>query len=437
MRIKTDLFLGIRNFLVYKNGRLTPTGLIRAVLGIGLSMIPLIVVLEVSSGMIEGITRRYVEVGSHHFQIRKFADTDGEGVAEVIESLKDIECIRFTTPMMEGQGLLFADGGRTGVQIRGIDSSSYQDDKDLQRYLVLEDGEFDFGENQRGLVISRVIADKLDVAVGDDIKLLVSRTSPSGGKPILRPGTYTVMGITSTGYQELDALSIYMDLDRAGRIFRQDGSHFLAIKVDNYIDDVNQTKYLLADSVPSGWYVLSWYDLNQSLYRNLSSTKTMLLFIMALIIIVAAVNISSTILNLVMERQEQIAVMKSMGASPGQIERQFVFTGFIIGLFGVLFGMIFGLALAVNINEAIHFLELLINYIQRFFWSIFPFLEVNFNSINILNSTYYLEKIPIKIPLVETFLIGFLTLTLCTFASVIPARRAGKIKPLEIFRKHG
>ena len=436
MSLGSDWFLGIRNLLVYRRGALSKRGLIRAVLGVAFSMLPVILVLEVSSGMIEGITRRYVEVGSFHFQVRPYEELGRDSFSDVADRLDALEGVRRVTPFVEGQGLVYSPRGRTGVQVRGFDAEGYRNDPGMRRYLTILSGAFDFGEDRRGIVLSGVLARQLGVEVGSSVKLLVSRAGAKGGTPILRPGTYTVTGIFSTGYQELDALSLYIARERAERLFRQGGSFALGIKMDNYTDELEEKRILLREALPPGWYVLSWYDLNRYFYRDLSATKTMLLLIMALIILVAVVNISSTILNLVMERQEQIAVLKSMGAQSAHIQRQYVITGFLIGLLGVIVGMTLGLVLAVNINEAIALLERSLNQGQRVLVWLFPFLGWDSQGFTLLNPGYYLEEIPLRIPLPEIVAIGFLTLTLSTVVAVFPARKAGQIMPLEALRKH-
>ena len=436
MSLGSDWFLGKRNLLVYRRGRLSKKGMIRAVLGIAFSLLPVILVLEVSSGMIEGITRRYVEVGSFHFQARPYGEVGREDLLNLARRVAARDGILRVTPFVEGQGLVYSAQGRRGVQIRGFDAESYQNDPGMRRYLTILSGAFDFGEDGRGIVLSGVVARQLGVEVGSSVKLLVSRAGGAGGGPILRPGNYTVTGIFTTGYQELDALSLYISLERADRLFRREGALALGIKVDNYIAEVEQKKERLKEALPRDWYLLSWYDLNRYLYRDLSATKTMLLLIMGLIILVAVVNISSTILNLVMERQEQIAVLKSMGALPVHIQRQYVITGFLIGLLGVILGMILGLALAVNVNEAIVLLERSLNGVRRGLVWLFPVLGWDTQDFTLLNPGYYLEEIPLRLPLPEIAAIGFLTLTLSTAAAFFPARKAGRIMPLEALRKH-
>ena len=401
-------------------------------------MIPIVVVLEVSSGMIEGITRRFIEVSSFHLQAGTYGGTEGEIDDQILTAIESLEGVKSAVPFVQGQGLLYSRESRSGVQIRGVDSCLYEKDFGFRKYFTILAGEFGFGEDSRGLLISSSTSDDLGLEVGDPVKLLISRTSSRGNKPVLKPGNYHVSGIFSTGYHELDKFMIYMERGRAERIFGKEGSLGIGIKTDVNTDSLKDLKKSVEEVLDESWYVIPWYDQERSLYRNLETTRTMLLLIMAIIIVVAAVNISSSMLNLVMEKQEQIAVLKSMGASPGGIRFQFLVTGFVTGFLGVCLGMILGILISVNINQVIALIERLLGffvYAGRFL--INPLQRGEAVNISLMNPEYYLEKIPIKLPLGDLFMIGGFTLLSAVLASWFPAKKASRITPLEIIRHHG
>ncbi|MBI9103440.1 MAG: ABC transporter permease [Spirochaetales bacterium] len=438
MSLKADIYIGVRNFRNYRNGFLSLRGFIGAVLSIGLSMVPIIVVLEVSSGMIEGITRRYVEVSSFHLQAGTYGDMSETNDISVLDELKKVHGVESVVPFIDGQGLIYSGTGRTGVQVRGVQPALYHDDPGFQENLTILDGDFSFGEDGRGLLLSSTIAEDLDIKVGDAVKLLISRTSARGGRPILKPGNYHLTGIFTTGYHELDKFSIYMDFDRAGQVFGQKGTLGIGIKTVNYTDSLGGIKGDIQRILSDSWYIIPWYDQERSLYRNLETTRTMLLFIMGIIIVVAAVNISASMLNLVMEKQEQIAILKSLGASPHNIRLQFLSTGFFTGITGVFLGMSLGLLLSVNINSGISLIESILNWAVYLGKSLLdPLGGVVKPAITILNPEYYLEDIPLKLPLIETMIIGGFTLISAILASWFPARKASEILPLEVLRHHG
>ncbi len=438
MSLKADIYIGLRNFRNYRKGVLSFRTFIGAVLSISFAMLPILVVLEVSSGMIEGITRRYVEVSSFHLQAGTYRDYTEENGPELQSAIEKIPGVIRVIPFIQGEGLVYSRTGRTGIQIRGVDPSLYNMDSGFNKNLQMIEGGFEFGEDRRGILLSRAIAEELGVKTGDPVKLLVSRTSSRGGRPILKPGNYRVSGIFTTGYHELDVFSVYMDRERAARVFGTKGTFSMGIKVDDYLGSLNDIRAEAISLLPDQWYITLWHNQERSLYRNLETTRTMLILIMGIIILVAAVNISSSMLNLVMEKQEQIAVLKSMGASPGNIKLQFLITGFSIGFLGVLIGTSMGLVISVNINFVITFIEEVINRGAVLGHLLLHPFASDFNAdISILNPEYYLEDIPIKIPPGETVMIGIFTLLICLLASYFPAKKAAAVLPLNILRHHG
>jgi lipoprotein-releasing system permease protein len=176
-----------------------------------------------------------------------------------------------------------------------------------------------------------------------------------------------------------------------------------------------------------GYTVYTWGDLHRAQYSSYESTRQLLLFIMALIVIVAAVNVSSATSMLVIERQRDIAVLKAAGASPRGTGGVFALASLLTGISGAVLGIGAGLLVAVNVNGLIHGLERLLSFFSRLFRG---------GEVKILDPGYYLENIPIIVDWSAVLLIGFFTILCSVVASWIPARRAGKLKPLELFRRY-
>jgi lipoprotein-releasing system permease protein len=174
-----------------------------------------------------------------------------------------------------------------------------------------------------------------------------------------------------------------------------------------------------------GFSVFTWKELQQSLYRSFETTRQMLLFIMALLVLVAAVNVSSATSMLVIERQRDIAVLKTGGAGPYSIQSIFLWGAFLTGLAGAAGGIGLGLLIGREINTLIRGLERFLTFIT----------SPGGGKVMLLDPDYYLETIPIIIDWKMIFIIGLFTLLCSCLASAFPARRAGKLKPLEILRK--
>ena len=435
MKLKGALFLAFKNIHSSSGNSDLFRHIRGAIIGIALSLVPLIVVLQIADGMIQGITERYVEIGSYHFQVKKLSGKSGSSIPEVISSLKENSDIENVFEFTQGTSLAYTEKGRTGIPVRGIPEDLYSNDEKLQKFIKVVEGDFDLSD-EKSIILSRSIAEKLDTEVGEELKLLTAYSRP-GRPPLLKPSRFTVKGIITTGYSDLDEMTVYIKNTRGKKIFRDANSSQIGIKVNNPYENTSYYYNSIRSSVPSDFFVLSWDRINYTFYQSLETTKKLLMFIMLLILGVASINISSAMIMMVLSNQKEIAVLKSVGFSPSELVLTYIFTGFFIGIAGTVLGVAGGILCSVNINGIIYFIESLLNKVKYFIWIITGSSRgLEFNPYKILESGYYLEKIPVVINFEEIFLVAFVSLLLATAASYIPSARAGKIKPVEIFQKH-
>ena len=413
--------------------------LLGSVLAIALSIIPLVVVLEVSSGMIEGITRRFIEIGTYHLQVTLYDDFSEEEWQSIAEKMEGLKGIRLAFLERQGLGLIYSREGRTGIQLRSVASSLFSRDPGLQRYFRMISGSFDLTD-PANVLLGKVIAEKLGVDVGDDVKILTAKRVKTG-RFLPRISRFKVAGVFSTGYQDIDKTWVYIPFETGLNILPEESSRqFIGIKVkDPYRPmegSIQSIEEYLSEKTQM-YRIVTWFDLEENQYRSFQTTKALLVFIMLLIVLVAAVNVSSSMVMIVMEKTQEIGILKSMGAGPSMVSLSFQLMGFLAGTLGSLLGIIVGLALAVNINELIQGVERLMN----FFLNVFNLVSAgpSGNSptlpITLLNPAFYLETIPIRIGLWELTMVAALVILLSTLAAYVPARRAGKIKPLEVLRR--
>ena len=432
MSIKQTLFLAYK-FLTSRNSDKALFRHIKgSIIGIALSLVPLVVVLEVTDGMISGITRRYIELGSYHFQARtpKVSDIDYK---KAINNLKEMKDVENAFVYIQETCLVYTISGRLGVSIRGLPENLYEEDKMLREYLVFTDGEFILDKDS--ILLSSTIAEKINAKVGDEVKILTAYTPP--GRPIiLKPARFILKGIFTTGYRELDEISAYIEYDRAYSIFRDMNPPFIGIKVKEPYKNIDGTASLIRNALSSGFFVNSWYRINYTLYKSLEVTKKLLLFIMILILCVASINISSTMIMMVLSMRKEIAILKSIGFSKNNIALTFLLTGFGIGMVGSFIGMFAGIFISMHINIIISFVEKMINvFLYAGYYLINIFKQTDYSAFSIMSSGYYLEEIPVIFDYKELVLVFCVSLLLSVAASFLPAYRAGSIKPIEILQK--
>ncbi|MBO7122003.1 MAG: ABC transporter permease [Treponema sp.] len=430
-------FLFAKRILFPKSGRssIATKSLFGSVLCIGISLIPLVAVLTVSNGMIEGITGRLISLSSSHLEavsFKKNADSLDEARAAVLE----LPQITAAYPMVNFSALATANSKRCGISVRALPADVFKNLKSYQELYEAKDGSIqDFNDDSNGALVGQGIAEKLGLKAGDKIRLvLVSKNEGVGLAPSVK--TFNVVGTVSCGYRELDALWLFMPYPQAKKLSLQNDAVFsLMCQVqDPFSKDLPKIQAALKKSLGSGYRVYRWDELNRSQYENFSSTKILLIFIQLLIVLVAAVNISSALVMLALERRREIAILKSLGATSKGVSLSFLMAGFSCGAGGLLLGIPLGLLFSVNINGIIRFVEKALNFVLRGLYFFANNDIMNYRQIHLLDEEYYLNVIPVNIPFGDLFLIGFATLLLSLAASLLPASKAGKERPLDTLR---
>ncbi len=454
MKRRAVLWIALR-YLFGRGGRETGR-IVSAILIIGLSLVPLVVVLQVADGMIEGIVTRFIETGTFHIRAAARRSVAQDEITESLERLRDLPGVRYAGPELQGMGLAHSEQGRRGVTLRGVPPELWERDDGFREYIEVRSGEFELGDPSGAVIGSETAAD-LGLEPGDELRVLTVRPSPRGGF-LPRVTRFTVRGVVSTGYQELDRLWVFVPYERARSILDSSvATEYIGMKVDEPLALENPL-FRAGEGVPllrerdraareipavvssilgADWRVDTWYQAERARYISFQTTKNLLSFIMLLIVCVAAVNISSALVLLSIEKQHEIAILKSVGAAPREIAGIFVVSGFIAGVLGTVLGMAAGLVISVNINEIMWAIERAINALQAAAGLIaVPFGGVELEPLEILSAEFYLERIPIRLAFPELFAAALAAILISTAASVLPARRAAATRPLEVMRRY-
>ena len=434
--MKNSAYLFFAKSLIFpKSERNSPArrSLFGAMLCIGLSIVPLIVVVSVANGMIEGMTERIIGLSSSHMQAYIADSIDqvssAEKLTEYTRGLLDIDGVKNVYPQVELSALAVGKKARSGIEVRAMQQDIFTKNESFKTFFSVKEGSLEaFSEgkkDEKNAVIGAKLASDLDLHQGDSFRIIT--TKKVNGKISPKLTSFKVSAIITSGYQELDQFWVFIPLETAYSALSLESASFgiLIESFDAFSSSLPRLQFTVQEYFSRYANVYRWDQIHTAEFENFSSTKVMLTFVMLLIVLVASVNISSAIIMLVMERRKEIAILKSLGASPAGIKLSFLIAGLSCAAGGIIFGLPLGLLIAVNANRIIRFLEIIINFFVHFFTS---------TEFKLLDPAYYLSEIPLKLPVTQLVLIIVSTILLSVIVSYIPAKKAGKQKPLDILR---
>lgn len=403
-----------------------------AVLGISLGLVPLVVVLNVADGMITGITDRYLETLTYHFQLQSYDPWTPQSLDDLKDRLSPLEDVTQIIPEIQGFGLAYSPTRRMGVTLRGLPDEVLMEDLGFLKYLTFDQGGPSF-KTTEGALIGREVARRLGLSIGDDLKILTSRNF-AGRSFVPRITSFVIEGIFTTGYQELDKLWVLLPYKRGVQLMvGNEYQSFVGLKVKDPQDGLEGSQDRLRKVLPENIRLSNWKGRSRAQYQNFQTTRTLLLFIMFMIFVVSSFNISSAIYMMVIDKQKEIAFLKSVGAKPGQITQIFTTMGLWIGGLGTILGIGLGVLISAQLNTLISIFDGLMNFWNSL-WSggstTTPAPE------SLLNNAYYLVEIPFSLDGGSLFIIALISILVAILAAWIPASRAGKLRPLEVLRKH-
>ncbi len=396
-----------------------------AILGIGISIVPLYIVIFVSNGMIKGITERYLETKTSHLQMSIPFDLSEENRSQRIETISALPGVVFASLEIDGLGLAASAKSSTSAQIRGLEESITLD-KGYRQFIEVDVGE-PFPQKENEVVLGRYLAKALGVGLGETVSLMTLRET-EGAEILPKLSIFRVAGIVSSGYRELDANWFIIHFRVAQRLLNSDMAYaYIGIKTkDPYGPDLDKIMNNIKNLYPEA-LVRPWRDIEQGLFKSFSSTRSLLIFIMAIASIVAAVNLSSVLTTFVIEHRTEIAVLRSFGISRKQTMLIFLLGGTATGIIGCILGSAVGIAISLCINHIILAIQTLINFFTRL-------LNPSSYVITLLNPDYYLERIPISMNWSYIILILCVGVLVSAIVSLIPAFRSSSIAPAELIR---
>ena len=331
---------------VDRKGRSAVTSVL-ATLGICFGVMTLTVVMSVMNGFQMSFIDSILEVSSYHLRVINVAPEQENALKAACETEKRI---RACVPFYEAQALMTGEkGGVVAVNVRAADESIYYKDEGFKKELRMISGSFDFSETD-SIILGSTLARNLGVRTGDTVNLLVM----SGGSDVdlfSSDRLFTVRGIFTTGYAEINSACAFTGTAAAEKYFGASAKKIWGIKIRNYDKDlgvVASLKKQLGLSESSKTQIQSWRSFNKTFFGALRIEKNMLLLLVALIFVVVAINIYNGMRRLVFERRTEIAVLSALGARKGGIKSIFIMRGFIMGTVGALTGVVLGIIISLN-----------------------------------------------------------------------------------------
>jgi lipoprotein-releasing system permease protein len=387
-----------------------------SVLGLTLGVAVLIVVLSVLNGFEQELRGRMLVVTSH----ATISGVDGEIADWRAKQAMAAGAagVRAVAPYIESRGLL-ANGRRVaGALVRGV--LPEEEAKAVGLGSRMTSGSLDeLQAGQYRIILGSALAAELGVKRGDSVVLMTPEGSvtPAGFEP--RKRRFAVTGIFESGMYEYDRGLAITHMSDAAKLYRL-GDRVTGLRLS--LDDPFEAPELVRrvaraiDYSGNGYYVNDWTHDHAVFFSSIEQTKTMMFFILMILVVVATINLVATLVMIVKEKQTDIAILRTMGAAPGDVLRIFVVQGALIGVVGTAAGTLLGWLIAVNFEAIIHGIESLLGV---------KFLDA---------AVYFMSDLPAQVHLRDVLQVSLVTLLLSAVATIYPAWRASRTLPAEALR---
>ncbi len=386
-----------------------------SILGVILGVMALIVVLSVMSGFQKSLRDKILGANAHVIVLNYEGPfNDYERILKEINSVKGVQ---ESAPFLISQVMLSNGERSIGVVLKGIDPVLQSKVTNLEKTIKKGSlGDLTKKKELPQIVIGRELARNLGILVGDKINLIIPMgdITPVGVVPKVLD--FEVCGVFETGMFDYDSTMAYISLETAQRIFKLEKK---VTGIEIKVDDIFKSDLVAQEiqgrlSLP--FKTRDWKEMNKNLFSALRLEKTALFIILLLIILVAAFNIITTLIMLVMEKNKDIAILKSMGATSKSIGKIFRLQGIIIGTVGTGLGALLGIIISLNLHPIVVLLEKV------------------FKVELLARDVYMMDRFPSSIEPLDVFFICLFSFLICYFATLYPAKKASSMDPAEILR---
>jgi len=408
-----ELFIGLRYTRAKRRNHFISFISLISMCGIALGVAALIVVLSVMNGFQKELRTRILGVASHV----QVSGPGGELPAwqQVAEQAMRHKSVLAAAPYVSAQGMLSFEQTVRGALVRGVLPDAEEQVADFNRYMrggsmqALKPGEF-------GIILGAELARALRVFVGDKVTLIAPQGLVTPAAILPRLKQFKVVGLFEAGMYEYDSGLALVHMADAQALYRMEGNvSGVRLKLDDLFRAPQVARELLR-LIPGDVYITDWTRSHANFFRAVQIEKNVMFIILLLIVAVAAFNIVSTLVMAVTDKESDIAILRTLGASPGSIMQVFIVQGALIGVIGLALGLLGGIALALNIDVVV------------------PAIERLFNTQFLAKEVYYISELPSDLQWRDVGIIAAVSFLLTLLATLYPSWRASRVNPAEALR---
>ena len=412
--ISIPKFIAMRYVRVGKRSHLVSFMSAISIVGLSLGVGILITVLSVMNGFDQEMRENILGIVPH-VTVSSDENLSSEAWQEIEQTIYASSRVVSSAPVIEVAGVVASAEGSKGVVVNGINAELEPTVSAIDRFI--NEGSLAQLENERwGIIIGETLAQRLQVEVGDAVDLYSSSVTLNPLTPLANFRQFELVGVFRVGSQELDAEMVLINIAAARALFRLRGP-FNGLRIrTNDVLDANNTRLRLASELPNTVTTSSWTAQFGAIYENIVFSRSIISFMLWLLVVVAAFNLIVSLIMIVRDKKGDIAILRTLGASPKLINRIFMWQGCLIGAFGIAIGLVLGIIGSLQITNIAEFIE------EKF-------------SIQFLNAEVYpIDFLPSQLSFVDVTVVIAGVFILALLATVYPARRAAAIRPAEVLR---
>jgi len=416
--MKYEWFIGLRYLKAKRKQTFISIITVISIAGVTVGVMALIVVLAVMSGFEKTLKEKIL--GTHaHLVLLKVGQEGMDHYEEVAKKVEGVKGVVSAAPFIFNQVMLSSESNVSGVVLKGIDPYRVKKVTELANNLKAGRLEDLMGVREGdlpGVILGVELAKHLSVSLNDTVQVIspLGTMTPMGLVPKMK--RFRVVGTFYSGMYEIDNTLAYVSLESAQKFFGL-GARVTGIEIKT--DDIYRVRQIgkeIRQEMGFSFWTKDWMEMNRNLFSALKLEKIAMFIILVLIVLVAAFNIISTLMMVVMEKNKDIAILKAMGTPSKGILKIFVIEGLVIGVLGTILGTILGLGAAFNLETITGFVEDLFGF-------------------KILASDiYYIDKLPSQVNALDVVLIVITAIFISLLATVYPSWRASKLDPAEALR---